>query len=80
MQESRPRGSGRGRSVMTVPICQAAPLSLSIGLILRSRLNPSPRGLNHTDHCLPAGMNVNVLDRDLLGTLPAVAIERVEPP
>jgi hypothetical protein len=29
-----------------------------------------PRCLNHTDHGLPAGMNVNVLDRDLLRVLP----------
>jgi hypothetical protein len=46
-----------------------------MGLILRYRLNPSPRRLNHTDHGLPAGMNVNVLDRDLLLALAAVAIE-----
>jgi hypothetical protein len=29
-------------------------------LILRSRLNPSPRGLNYAYHGLPAGMNVHV--------------------
>ena len=41
-----------------------------MGLILQFRLNPSPRGLNHTDHGLPAGVNVHVLDHDLLGALP----------
>jgi hypothetical protein len=50
----------------------------SIGLILRFRLNPFPRGLNHADHGLATGMNVNVLYRDLLYALPAVAIQRVE--
>jgi hypothetical protein len=49
-----------------------------MGLILRFRLNPSPRGLNHTDHGLPAGMNVHVFYRDLLLALAAMAIERVE--
>jgi hypothetical protein len=29
-------------------------------------------------HGLAAGVDVHVLDRDLLGALPAVAIERVE--
>ena len=51
---------------------------LSNWLILRFRLNPSPRGLNHTDHGLPAGVNVHVLDRDLLLAFAAVAIKRVE--
>jgi hypothetical protein len=36
-----------------------------MGLILRFRLNPSPRGLNHTDHGLPAGVDVHVLDECL---------------
>jgi hypothetical protein len=49
-----------------------------MGLTLRFRLNPSPRGLNHTDHGLPAGMNVDVLDRDLLLALAAVTIECIE--
>ena len=49
-----------------------------MGLILQFRLNPSPRGLNYAYHGLPAGMNVHVLDHDLLGALAAVAIERVE--
>jgi hypothetical protein len=30
-------------------------------LILRSRLNPSPRCLNYAYHGLSAGINVNVL-------------------
>ena len=47
-----------------------------MGLTLRFRLNPSPRGLNYTDDGLPA--SVDVLYRDLLHTLPAMAIERVE--
>jgi hypothetical protein len=38
----------------------------------------SPRGLNHTDHGLPAGVDVNVFHRDLLLALAAMAIERVE--
>ena len=42
-----------------------------MGLILQFRLNPSPRGLNYAYHGLPAGMNVHVLDHDLLGALAA---------
>jgi len=53
-------------------------LSLFHWVDLRSRLNPSPWGLNYAYHGLPAGMDVDVLDRDLLHALPAVAIERVE--
>jgi CheY-like chemotaxis protein len=49
-----------------------------MALILRFRLNPSPRGLNHTDHDLPAGMNMGMLDRYLLLALAALTIERVE--
>ena len=49
-----------------------------MGLTLRFRLNPSPRGLNPTDNGLPAGMHVHVLYRDLLLALAAVAIERVQ--
>jgi hypothetical protein len=45
-------------------------LSLSIGLILRFRLNPSPRCFNYAYHGLPAGMNVHVFYRDLLLALP----------
>jgi hypothetical protein len=38
---------------------------------------PSPRALDHADHRLPAGVHINVLDRDfLLAPLAAVAIER----
>ena len=48
-----------------------------MGLILRFRLNPTPWG-HHTDHGLPAGMNVNVLDCDLLLALAAMVIERIE--
>ena len=49
-----------------------------MGLILPFRLNPSPRCLNHTDHGLPAGMNMHVLYHDPLLALAAMAIERVE--
>jgi hypothetical protein len=42
-----------------------------MGLIL---LNPSPRGLNYTNDGLPTGMNMHVLDRDLLLALAAVPI------
>jgi hypothetical protein len=48
-----------------------------MGLILRFRLNPTPWG-HHADHGLPAGMNVNVLDCDLLLALAAMVIERIE--
>jgi hypothetical protein len=41
-------------------------------------LTPAPQGLDHADHRLPAGMNVDVLNCDLLLALAAVAIERVE--
>jgi hypothetical protein len=44
-----------------------------MGLILRFRLDHSPRCLNYCYHGLPAGMNVNVLDRDLLLALAAMA-------
>jgi hypothetical protein len=53
-------------------------LSLSIGLILRFRLNPSPRCFNYAYHGLLAGMNVHVFYRDLLLAFAAVAIQRVE--
>jgi hypothetical protein len=39
-------------------------LSLSIGLILRFRRDPSPWRLDYTDHGLPAGTNVYVADRE----------------
>lgn len=53
-------------------------LPLSIGLIRRFRLNPSPWCLNYTNDGLPAGMHMDVLDHDLLLALAAMAIERVE--
>jgi hypothetical protein len=49
-----------------------------MGLILRSRLNPTARSLNYAYHRLPTRMNVHVLHRDLLLALAAMAIERVE--
>jgi hypothetical protein len=49
-----------------------------MGLILRFRLNPSPRCFNYAYLGLPAGMNVHVFYRDLLRALAAMAIERVE--
>ena len=39
-------------------------------------LDPVPRGLNHANHCLPAGMHVNMLHGDLLLPLAPVAITR----
>jgi hypothetical protein len=53
-------------------------LSLSIGLILRFRRNPSPWRLDYTNDGLTAGMHVHVLDGDLLLALAAVPIQRVE--
>ena len=49
-----------------------------MGLILRFRLNPSPRRLDYADHGLPTGMDVHVLYHNPLLALPAVASERVE--
>jgi hypothetical protein len=45
---------------------------------LDADIHPAPQGLDHADHRLPAGMNVDVLNCDLLLALAAVAIERVE--
>jgi hypothetical protein len=50
----------------------------SMGLILCFRCEPSPWGLDIPNHRLAAGVHVDVLDRDLLLTLPAVPIERIE--
>jgi hypothetical protein len=36
------------------------------------------RAANHTDHGLPAGINVDVLDPDFLPALAAMVIERIE--
>jgi hypothetical protein len=42
-------------------------------------LIPSPRALDDADHRLPAGMHIDVFDRDfLLALLAAVAIECIE--
>ena len=51
---------------------------LCMGLILRFRAIPTPRGLDHADDSLPASMDMDVLDRDLLLALAAVAVERFE--
>jgi hypothetical protein len=49
-----------------------------MGLTLWFLSIPTPRRPNYPDHRLPAGMDVDVLHRDLLLTLPAVAVECVE--
>jgi hypothetical protein len=49
-----------------------------MGLILRFRAFPTPRRLDHPHHRLPAGMDVDMLHRDLLLALAAVAVERFE--
>jgi hypothetical protein len=51
---------------------------LCMGLILRFRAIPTPRRLHHAHHRLTTGMNVDVLDRDLLLALAAVAVEGFE--
>jgi hypothetical protein len=51
---------------------------LCMGLILRFPAIPTPRGLDRADHRLPARVDVNVLDSDLLLALAAMAIERFE--
>ncbi|MGE0775513.1 MAG: hypothetical protein AB7L36_10825 [Sphingomonadaceae bacterium] len=51
---------------------------LCTGLILRFRAFPTPRRLHHAHHSLPAGMDVDVLHRNLLLALAAVAIECLE--
>ena len=45
---------------------------------LISLRSPPPGGLDHADDRLPARMDVDVLDRDLLLALAAVAVERFE--
>jgi hypothetical protein len=52
-----------------------APVGGSMGLILRFRLDSSPRCLNYAYHGPLAGGNMHVLDRDLLYALAAMAIE-----
>jgi hypothetical protein len=37
-----------------------------------------PRGLDHAHHRLPASMHMDVLDRDLLLTLAAMPVKRVD--
>ena len=49
-----------------------------MGLFLRFRAIPSPRGLDHANDRLAAGMHMDVLDCDFLLTLAAVTIEHVE--
>ena len=49
-----------------------------MGLILRFRAIPAPRRLHDAHHCLPAGMDVDVLHGHLLLALAAVAVERFE--
>jgi hypothetical protein len=50
-----------------------------MGLILRNRPIPSPRAFHHPHHRLPAGVHMDVLDRDfLLAPLAAVAMECIE--
>ena len=52
-----------------------------MGLILRFSAPPrppAPRGGNHPDHGLPAGVDVDVLDRDLLLAFAAVALESLQ--
>jgi hypothetical protein len=51
---------------------------LCMGLILRFPLIPSPRVLDSADHSPPAGVYMDVLDRDLLLTLAAMFVEGIE--
>jgi hypothetical protein len=51
---------------------------LCMRLFLLFFLTPSPRGLDHADHRLPAFVYMYVLNRDLLLALTAMAIERFE--
>lgn len=51
---------------------------LCMGLILRFSAIPTPRRLHNADHRLTAGMNVDVLDRDLLLAFAAMAVESFE--
>jgi len=49
-----------------------------MGLILRLRSIPSPRGLDHANYCLAPGVHVDMLHGNLLLALAAMAIERIE--
>src|SRR5215210_8624748 len=51
---------------------------LCMGLILRICAIPTPLGLDSAHHCLATGVHMNVLHRNLLLTLAAMAIERFE--
>ena len=51
---------------------------LCMGLILGFRSIPSPWALDHADHCLPAGVNMHVLDCHLLLALAAVAVQCIK--
>jgi hypothetical protein len=48
---------------------------LCMGLILKFRGNPSPRGPDHADDSLTAGMHVDVLHRHLLLALAAMPVQ-----
>jgi hypothetical protein len=39
---------------------------------------PTPQGLDRADHRLPAHVDMNVLDSDLLVALAAMAVKRFE--
>jgi hypothetical protein len=47
-----------------------------MGLIIQLGAIPAPRRLDEANHRLPAGMNVDMLDRHLLLAPVAVVIER----
>jgi hypothetical protein len=49
-----------------------------MGLFLGFRLVPSPGPADSSDNGLPAGVDVDVLDDDLLLGLPKVAMERLQ--
>ena len=48
---------------------------LCMGLILKFRGSPSPRGPDHADDSLTAGMHVDVLHRHLLLALAAMPVQ-----
>ena len=48
------------------------------GLFLCIPLIPTPRSLDGPDHGLPARMDVDMLDRDLLLALATMLVERIE--
>jgi hypothetical protein len=53
-------------------------LSFCMGLILLFRSIPTPRGLDHPDHCLTSSMHMDVFHGDLLLAFSPVSIERFE--